>query len=286
MFSNLAISGGALRGVALLGAIKYLEEKKIFKNFNNYIGSSAGGIIIFLLLIGFTSNEIINILKDELKYLMNLNFDNLTNISTKLGIDNGSKNEKILRKYLYSKTNLGSITFIEFAKKFGKNLIITGTNLDKHQTDYFCVDTFPDMDIIQALLITSCIPFIYEPITFNNDLYIDGGLYSNFPIEYFEKNSNDTLGICINPDYYNKNDNILNYVNNILFSMMNKLSYDNIYKNKDKYNVCLISFKTNCYNEIGFSLTEMEFKIDDKIFKEYTEFGYNEFKQYFETNLN
>ena len=26
MYSNLALSGGALRGVALLGAIKYLEE--------------------------------------------------------------------------------------------------------------------------------------------------------------------------------------------------------------------------------------------------------------------
>jgi len=284
MYSNLALSGGAFRSISLLGAIKYLEEINILKDFKNYIGTSAGGIILFLLLIGYTSNEINNILKEELTYLTNLDFGNLSNIYLDLGIDDGSKNENLLRKYLYSKTNLNSITFIEFAKKFGYNLIITGANLDTQDTDYFSVDTFPDMDIVLALLITSCIPFIYKPITFNDNLYVDGGIYSNFPIKYFEKNSNDTLGICINPDSIQNNDNIINYATNILFSMMNKLSYDNIYKNDNKYNMCLISFETTCIDDIGFSLNDMEIKIDDKIFKEYMEYGYKEFKKYYEKN--
>ena len=284
MYSNLALSGGAFRSISLLGAIKYLEEINILKDFKNYIGTSAGGIILFLLLIGYTSNEINNILKEELTYLTNLDFENLSNIYLDLGIDDGSKNENLLRKYLYSKTNLNSITFIEFAKKFGYNLIITGANLDTQDTDYFSVDTFPDMDIVLALLITSCIPFIYKPITFNDNLYVDGGIYSNFPIKYFEKNSNDTLGICINPDSIQNNDNIINYATNILFSMMNKLSYDNIYKNDNKYNMCLISFETTCIDDIGFSLNDMEIKIDDKIFKEYMEYGYKEFKKYYEKN--
>lgn len=284
MYSNLALSGGAFRSISLLGAIKYLEEINILKDFKNYIGTSAGGIILFLLLIGYTSNEINNILKEELTYLTNLDFGNLSNIYLDLGIDDGSKNENLLRKYLYSKTNLNSITFIEFAKKFGYNLIITGANLDTQDTDYFSVDTFPDMDIVLALLITSCIPFIYKPITFNDNLYVDGGIYSNFPIKYFEKNSNDTLGICINPDSIKNNDNIINYATNILFSMMNKLSYDNIYKNDNKYNMCLISFETTCIDDIGFSLNDMEIKIDDKIFKEYMEYGYEEFKKYYEKN--
>lgn len=284
MYSNLALSGGAFRSIALLGAIKYLEEINILKDFKNYIGTSAGGIILFFLLIGYTSKEINNILKEELAYLTNLDFENLSNIYTDLGMDDGSKNENILRKYLYSKTNLNSITFVEFAKKFGYNLIITGANLNTHNTDYFSVDTFPDMDIILALLITSCIPFIYKPITFNNNLYIDGGIYSNFPIKYFEKKSNDTLGISINPESIKNNNNIINYATNILFSMMNKLSYDNIYKNKHKYNICLLSFKTSCIDDISFSLNDMEIKIDDKIFKEYMDYGYEEFKKYYEKN--
>ncbi len=284
MYSNLVLSGGALRAIALLGALKYLEEINILKDFKNYIGTSAGGIILFFLLIGYTPNEINNILKEEVIYMTNLDFENISNIYTDLGIDDCSKNENIFIKYLYAKVNLRSITFIEFAKKFGYNLIITGANLDTEETDYFSVDTFPDMDIIEALKITCSIPFLYKPISFNDNLYVDGGIYSNFPIKYFEKYSSDTLGICIDPKSSRNNDNIINYTTNILFSMMNKLSYDNSYKNKDKYNICFISFKTSSIDDINFSLNDFEVTIDYKIFKDYMDYGYKEFKKYYENN--
>jgi len=65
-YSNLALSGGAFKSIGLLGAVKYLEEIDILKDFKNYIGTSGGGLILFFLLIGYTSNEITNILKDEI----------------------------------------------------------------------------------------------------------------------------------------------------------------------------------------------------------------------------
>ena len=88
------------------------------------------------------------------------------------------------------------------------------------------------MDIIQALLITSCIPILYKPILFNDNLYIDGGIYSNFPLDYFEKYYNETIGISVITNYKKDNNNIINYMSNILFSVMTKLSYDNIDKTR------------------------------------------------------
>tara|TARA_B100000927_G_scaffold121921_1_gene98331 strand:- start:445 stop:1326 length:882 start_codon:yes stop_codon:yes gene_type:complete len=285
-YSNLALSGGAFKSIGLLGAVKYLEEIDILKDFKNYIGTSGGGLILFFLLIGYTSNEITNILKDEITYLSNFNYENITDLYTEMGIDNGDKNENILRKYLYSKTQMNSITFIEFAKKFGYNLIITGANITKEKIDYFSVDTFPEMDIIQALLITSRIPIIYKPIKFNDDLYLDGGIYSNFPIEYFENHHNDTLGICVNQNYLKEYSNIMNLFNNLIFSLMNKLSYDNIRKNKDKYNICEIKFTTNSSNDISFSFDNMTLDVNPNIFEEYTDFGYDKFKIFYNTNKN
>jgi len=285
-YSNLALSGGAFKSIGLLGAVKYLEEIDILKDFKNYIGSSGGGLILFFLLIGYTSNEITNILKNEITYLTNFNYENITDLYTEMGIDNGDKNENILRKYLYSKTQMNSITFIEFAKKFGFNLIITGANITKEKIDYFSVDTFPDMDIIQALLITSRIPIIYKPIKFNDDLYLDGGIYSNFPIEYFENHHNDTLGICVNQNYLKEYSNIMNLFNNLIFSLMNKLSYDNIRKNKDKYNICEINFTTNSSNDISFSFDNMTLDVNPNIFEEYIDFGYDKFKTFYNTNKN
>lgn len=282
MYSNLVLSGGAIKSVSLLGAIKYLEEKNLIKNFKNYIGTSGGAIILFFLLIGYSSNDIKNILLNELDFLTNLNIQNITNIYYELGIDNTKKNEKILRKYLYSKSNLESITFIEFCKKYGYNLIITGANITTQSLDYFSIDTFPDMDIIQALLITSCIPILYKPILFNDNLYIDGGIYSNFPLDYFEKYYNETIGISVITNYKKDNNNIINYMSNILFSVMTKLSYDNIERNKDKYNICYIDFEDSVLNDINFSLDDLEMKIDKNNVNKYYEIGYKKFKNYYE----
>ena len=62
MYSNLVLSGGAFRGLGLLGGIKYLEELNLIKYFKQYIGSSAGAIISFLLIIGYTSTDIKDII--------------------------------------------------------------------------------------------------------------------------------------------------------------------------------------------------------------------------------
>ena len=55
---NLVLSGGGIRGILHLGAIKTLNEKNIFKNIKNYAGSSAGSMISLLLSIGYTYNDI------------------------------------------------------------------------------------------------------------------------------------------------------------------------------------------------------------------------------------
>ena len=279
MYSNLVLSGGALKAVSLLGAIKYLEELDYIKHFKQFIGTSAGAIICFLIIIGYTSNEIIEILINEIDILTNLNFDNIPNFLEDYGIDDCSKNKTILKKYLYKKIQLNEITFIEFTKKFGVNLVITGSNLTTRQIDYFNIDNTPNMDIIEALLITSCLPIIYKPITYNDNLYIDGGIYNNFPLDYFKNKTNDTLGICVSTYYSNKNENFLNYFNNIIFSMMEKLTYDNI--NKSKLNICSIYFNEPCSDDINFSLDDIKLSVDKNIFNKHYDYGYDEFKKYF-----
>lgn len=283
MYSNLVLSGGALRAIALLGAIKYLEELDYLRHFKQYIGTSAGAIVCFFLIIGYNSEEIKNILANEINFLTDLNFENIPNFIDDYGIDDGSNNKETLEKYLNKKIQVNEITFIEFTKKFGINLVITGSNLTTHETDYFSIDTFPNMNIIDALLITSCIPLIYKPIEYNDHIYVDGGLYNNFAFEYFKNksnNSNDTLGIYIKTYYSNKNDNFINYFNNIIFSLMEKLTYDNL--NETNYNICSIYFEKSSDSDLNFSLENLKLDVDKSIFNEYYDLGYDKFKIYFD----
>ena len=60
MIKNLAISGGGSMGIGIIGIIKYLENKHIIKNIKNYIGTSIGSLICFLLILGYTTNQIYN----------------------------------------------------------------------------------------------------------------------------------------------------------------------------------------------------------------------------------
>ena len=63
---------------------------------------------------------------------------------------------------------------------------------------------------------------------------------------------------------------------------MTKLSYDNIDKNKDKYNICYIDFEDSGLNDINFSLDDLEMKIDKNNVDKYYEIGYKKFKNYYE----
>ena len=283
MYSNLVLSGGALRAVGLLGAIKYLEELDILKNIKQYVGTSAGSIISFLIIIGYNSSDIINLIYNKVDFLTDFDFNNLTNILEDYGIDDCSRNKKILEEYLSKKINKNKITFLEFTKKFGINLIVTGTNLTTRQTDYFNVDNYPDMNVIDALLISSCIPLIYKPIEYNNCLYIDGGIYDNLPLKYFKGNANETLGIYVQTYYSNKNENFYNYFTNIISSVMDKLSYDEVLKNN--YNVCLIFYNEARDTDANFNMSELTLTINKEIFQKYYDYGYEEFKKFYDDLL-
>ena len=276
MYSNLVLSGGALKAVVLLGAVKYLEEKDLIKHFKNYVGSSAGAIIIFFLIIGYKSYEIKDILIEEINNIVDLDFENIDDFFINYGIDNTDRNKDILKKYLIKKTKLNDITFIEFAKKYGLNFTKTGTNLTTRNTDYFNVDNFPNMSMIDALVITSCIPLIYKPIEYNDNLYIDGGIYNNFAYNYY-KNKNDSLGINVTYNYSRKNDTFINYFNNILLSLMDKiieLGLDN------SENVCFINFDEKRKDGVNISTDDFSVNINNDIIIDNINYGYNTFKEF------
>ena len=283
MYSNLVLSGGALKTITILGAVKYLEELNILKDFKQFIGTSAGAIISFLIIIGYSINEIKNIFFTEIINITNINFENITNFIDEYGIDDSSINKNILEKYLFKKINQNDITFIEFTKKFGKNLIITGSNLTTRELDYFNINTSPNMSVITALLITSCVPMIYKPITYNDCVYVDGAIYNNFPFKYFEDKHNDTLGIYIDSHFSNKNETFISYIINIIYSIMNKITYDNIVKNN--YNICCIVLEESKQKELEFSFDTLEVNVNNDKLKDMYNYGYIFFKDYFNNIL-
>lgn len=60
---NLVLSGGGIKGVAFVGAYEELEKK--YKHFGNIAGVSAGALVGALIGAGYTSRELMKLLKNS-----------------------------------------------------------------------------------------------------------------------------------------------------------------------------------------------------------------------------
>jgi predicted acylesterase/phospholipase RssA len=191
---TLCISGGGLKGISFFGAIYHLlnVEYLVLDKIKTYIGSSVGAIISTLLVLGYTIDEMLDFI---------LNFD-FTILEPNIDCDNIFKNygfctnDKIIltmEHFIKTKINNINITFLELYKHTNKKLIITGTNITDMKLEYFDYINTPEMQVIDAIRISCCIPVIFSPIKYNDKYYIDGAVASNLPINNCNKNT--TLGI-------------------------------------------------------------------------------------------
>ena len=72
---SLVIGGGGMNGLIFVGALKYLEEINILKNIKYYHGVSIGAILVSLLNLGWTIEEIIKITNFPFDKLLSYDLD-------------------------------------------------------------------------------------------------------------------------------------------------------------------------------------------------------------------
>jgi NTE family protein len=215
MIKNIVLEGCGVKGVAFYGAILALEERNLLADVKNIIGSSAGSIIALALAINLSSADIKEILNDaDFNKFLDKRwgvFNKLYHFITNYGMYKGDYFfdyiGKILEKYTCNK----DLTFKELFDQYGNNLVITGTNVDKGIVEYFNHENNPDMPVRLAVRISISIPFIFEAVKYNGDLFVDGGVLENYPFNYF-KDYDNTIGFKLVGNN-SKRDNIINHYN-------------------------------------------------------------------------
>jgi NTE family protein len=173
----------------------------------------------------------------------------------------------MLKKLFNNKGFDESITFGELYQKTNKKLYLTGTCLNDNTVHYFSADTHSTMSIIMAIRITMLVPFYYTPISYNNNMYVDGGCIDNYPINLFRNELYNVLGIYIQ-NLPLKNDTPIetfeDYLGNIIKSLIQGYSHE-INNNYKKYT---INIKTENINVMDLEMDEEQ---KEKIFN----IGYN-----------
>ena len=254
IYDTLCMSGGGLKTLYYIGLLECLEKNKKFNinNINNFIGTSAGAIICFFLSLSYS-------IIDIKKFLIDFNFKilvpeiNIDNIFNNFGIDEGNKIKYIFIMFFKNKLKVEDITFLEHYELTKKKFSCIGCNYTKKKESIFNYIKTPNMSIITALRISMSIPLFFTPVLYENEYYIDGAVFNNFPFNHC--NINTTLGINI--DYIKRDED--NKLTNLLEFIMSSFTLL-INSNKNNYNTLnVINIKNyNCTNLIDFELSYHE----------------------------
>ena len=197
-FKNLVFEGGGVKGIAYLGALKVLEDKKrkILPNIERVGGTSAGAINALLLGLDYKHHEMKKILwsLDFNKFMddSSVSAFNIHRLVNNYGWHKGDYFRNWIADLIAQRTGNRESTFadIEAMKdsKGFKSLYFVGTNLSTSFSEVFSAEHTPRVCIADAVRISMSIPLVFaaERGT-RGDVYVDGGVLNNYPIKLFDR---------------------------------------------------------------------------------------------------
>ncbi len=278
-YDTLVISGGSIKGIFLLGAIQSLIDLKLNEDIVNYVGTSAGAIISYLLCIGYTPIEIIVYLCTN-HLIEKLQSFNLTAV---MHNDGGAISYHHINETLEILTieKIGRlITLGELKTRYNKKLYCVTYNITLNKTEYISWETYPDMPCLVALRLSANIPFLFDKYKYMGSYYIDGGISDNFPIKFGEEIGKKVVGIFLEPgttSHDSVNTGMMEYIYKILQVPVNQLV---------EYKCSLIDQGKSTVYKIrgnGRKIFDFNIKRDDKI--QMFSSGYRDFKDQYQGGI-
>ena len=102
--------------------------------------------------------------------------------------------------------------------------------------------TYPDMPLIDAIYMSSAIPFIFKPVKYDDSYFIDGGVIKNFPFDEFRENNMEVSEekiLAISLDYIEDTVNCdkMSLMDYASFIYRNQMLLLDKQKHKAKYNI-------------------------------------------------
>ncbi len=167
---GLVLGGGGIRGVAHVPFLEKLESHGVRPSIIS--GVSSGAIIAAFYAAGVSFPDMKSFFSDNSM----VKLSNFT--ASKAGIFNSDKYGKLFREFLPD-------TFEELSIP----ITINASNLQTRE-----IVRFNSGPLIEPLLASCAVPLMFAPMEINGEMYVDGGILDNFPIEPLLGKTSKTLG--------------------------------------------------------------------------------------------
>lgn len=216
-YKYLVFAGGGSTGVAYSSAILQLQKEPAFSfdNIKGVAGASVGAIAALMISLNYTPQE-------ASQTLAGINFKSLADggllaeegvhLASKYGIYKGDALYALILniienkiQHLTPKINPATLTFADLQALGFRDLHVVATKIREvngmpsGKLKHFSFDTAPDTPVAAVIHASAAAPLFFERVRLKKitkgryvldeegDLYCDGGLLNNFPIDIFDK---------------------------------------------------------------------------------------------------
>jgi len=223
----LILSGGGVKVVSIVGAMKALETSGLLTQLKEISGVSAGAWLAFMISAGLSIETLESlVLEFEFSHIRNLNPEGLMTFPETLGIDDGTNLIKFLESIFRVAIKISpTVTFSEFnALNLSKiKFRCWATDLKEYTTCEFSLEKTPNARIIDALRASMALPLYFTPVKhpITGNLLSDGGIQGSLPIHALtETERENCIGIGFSQDSEKKNPTDLMSFMSSLFSCL------------------------------------------------------------------
>jgi len=266
MIDTLVLSGGGPSGVAYAGILKALIDYDTFQKdkLKEIITTSVGIIFAILYLLDYNILQIEKlVLEKDLTKLLNIDDIDIDNLLVKYGLFSNEHIGESVSSFIRHKTEKNDLTLKEFYELSNIILTVKVYNVDIGKTEYLNHINTPDIKLTTLSMMTTAIPYLFQPIKYNDNLYVDGGLKGHFPIEACK--SDNYLGLNVKGGTCNtKNFSLLDDLPILGFTMNLMNERDN---NVDPDDKMIFTYHINAGLNFDLSIDERKSMIEK---------GYNE----------
>jgi NTE family protein len=219
-FENLVFEGGGVKGIAYAGALAVLEAKGVLADIHRVAGTSAGAITASLIALGAEADEAREIVaaapfasfEDSGFFWVIGDFWRLIR---RYGWFKGDAFAKWIRSEIKALAGDAELDFKALAERVTKEperfreLYVVGTDLSGQRAVVYSAATTPDVPIWKAVRISMSLPLFFATVKRGGELWVDGGLTWNYPIDLFDR-ARYVKGAAGDPDQGDPDEKVYN----------------------------------------------------------------------------
>ncbi len=187
---GLVLSGGGFRGIVHAGVIHGLEELGIRPT--HVAGASIGAIVGGMYAAGMSGSLMRDLLaRTRLFRRHNLAF-------RWSGLLNTDHIVAPLRPY-FKRDDFAALSV---------KLYVSRTNLETGACDIVSSGS-----VLEAIRCSAALPLLFAPVESGGQLYVDGGLTDNFPVQALRSACDVVIGVSANPASFRKREDLQSFIN-------------------------------------------------------------------------